>query len=296
MKKRLLTLTLALLLALCLALPASATTFLTVATGGTSGTYFPLGGDLATLFAKNIPDLDVTAQATGASAENIRLISQGEAELAIVQVDVASYAYTGTEAFENEQITNFAVIGNLYPEVVQLVFSDAAGINSLADLKGKRVSIGAAGSGVYQNAVHFLEAAGLTLEDIEGQYLSFAESAEAIKNRQIDAAFITAGIPNSAVQDVASTHDIELINLSDEELTKLTEAHPFYVPYTVPAGTYQSQTADETTVSMNSILIVSADMDEQLAYDITKTLFECTDQLSHAKKAEILLELSLIHI
>ncbi|MEA5064416.1 MAG: TAXI family TRAP transporter solute-binding subunit, partial [Eubacteriales bacterium] len=174
-------LSIALCALLLMAVPASATEFLYMATGGTSGTYYALGGEIANLFAKNIEGLDVTAQSTGASAENIRLIDRGEAELGIVQNDVADYAFNGVNAFEGEQIQNFDVVASMYPEVVQLVVNADAGINTLADLKGKKVSIGAAGSGVYFNAVQYLEVAGLTVNDIDAQLLSFAESADAIK-------------------------------------------------------------------------------------------------------------------
>ena len=292
MKRRLFAVALVVML-LVAAVPASATTYLSIATGGTQGTYYALGGDIANLLSKEIADVDITAQATGGSVENIRLISQREAELGTVQNDVATYAFNGVEAFEGEQITNFGVIGNLYPEVVQLVFSDESGIKTLEDLKGKRVSIGAAGSGVYQNAIDFLTIAGLTLDDIDEQLLSFGESTDAIKNRQIDAAFVTAGIPNPGVTDLASTHDIELMSLSDEVVDKLCADHPYYTKFVIPASTYASQGSDAATVNISAIMIASSDMDEQLVYDITKTIYEKTAELTHAKRSEILIDNAL---
>lgn len=288
----------ALILAIMLlaAVPACATEYIYLATGGTSGTYYALGGDLANLFAKNNADLDVTAQSTGASAENIRLIDQGEAEMAIVQNDVADYAYNGTNAFEGEQIQSFSVVASMYPEFVQLVVHADAGINTLADLKGKRVSIGAAGSGVYFNAVQFLEVAGLTLDDIDAQYLSFAESSDAIKNRQIDAAFITAGIPNAAIQELGATSDIKLLSLDDETVAALQEAYPFYAKATIPADTYANQPEDVTAVAIRAVLICKADMDEELVYNLTKTLYEKTDELSNAKKSEIIIDEALLGV
>lgn len=287
-------------LALCalmlLAIPASATEFLYMATGGTAGTYYALGGELANLFAKNVADLDVTAQSTGASAENIRLIDQGEAELAIVQNDVADYAYNGVNAFEGEQIQSFSVVASMYPEVVQLVAHTDAGINSLADLKGKRVSIGAAGSGVYFNAVQYLEVAGLTLDDIDEQFLSFAESSDAIKNRQIDAAFITAGVPNAAIQELGSTSSIHLVNIDEASFEKLAAAYPFYAHVTIPAGTYPNQTEDASAAAIRAILICKSSLSDDLVYNLTKILYEKTDELSHAKKAEIKLEDALLGV
>lgn len=296
MKKRLFTLLLAALLVACMAVPASAMEFLLMSTGGTSGTYYALGGDLCNLFATNIADLDVTAQASGASAENIRLIDQGEAELAIVQNDVADYAYNGTNDFEGEQIQSFSVIASMYPEFVQLVVHADAGIESLADLKGKRVSIGAAGSGVYTSAVQYLEIAGLTVDDIEAQYLSFAESSDAIKNRQIDAAFITAGIPNAAIQELGATSDVKLLSLDEATIAAIEEAYPFYAHLVIPAGTYPNQTEDVQAMAIRATLICSADMDEELVYNLTKTLYEKTDALSHAKKAEIVIDDALMGI
>jgi TRAP transporter TAXI family solute receptor len=290
MKKRALALAVALFLVIVM--PAYATEYLNMATGGTGGTYYALGGDIANLLTQNVEGIDVTAQTTGGSAVNIRMIDSGEAELATVQNDVATYAYQGIESFAGEQITSFAVIGNLYPEVVQFAYTDDAGISTIADLKGKSISIGAAGSGVYQNAIDFLTVAGLTLDDVEEQYLSFSESTDAIKNRQIAGGFVTAGIPNPAIQDLAATQDIELLSLSDEMIATLCAQRP-YTAYTIPAGTYDSQSQDAKTVSINAILICSADMDEDLVYNITKTLYEKTEELSHAKKAEIKLETAL---
>lgn len=294
MNKKVLSIVVAALMLVVAFVPASATTYLTIATGGTQGTYYALGGDIASLLTKNIPECESIAQATGGSAENIRLVNQGEAELATVQNDVATYAYQGVEAFEGEQIQNFGVIGNMYPEVVQLVFSDGSGITDIQSLKGKRVSIGAAGSGVYQNALDFLAVAGMTLDDIDEQLLSFGESTDAIKNNQIDAAFVTAGIPNPGVTDLASGHDIELLNLSEEVADQLISDHAYYTKYTVPAGTYTSQTIDALTVNISAILIAGTDtVSEEVAYEITKLLYEATEQLSHAKKAEIKLENAL---
>ena len=289
MKKRVLSMILAAMLLVAMTASASAATFLSIATGGTSGTYYPLGGDLANLFNTVIPDMNASAQATGGSADNLRLIDGEEAELGTVQNDVSYFAYTGTDSFEGEQITSFSVISALYAEYVQIVVRADSDIQSIADFKGKSISIGAAGSGVYTNALHVLEAAGLTLDDIDAQYLRFSESADGLKNKQIDAAFVCAGIPNAAVTELSSTVGVRLISLSDEEVASLIAAHPTYTNLKLPADTY-GLTEDINCIAITALLVCSNNLDEQLVYDMTKAMFEQEGILTHAKAAEITLE------
>lgn len=282
--------TLALLLAimmLLISVPAFATDYLGLATGGTAGTYYALGGDIAALWMAKIPDLDVTAQSTGGSKANIILINDGDAELATVQNDVMAYAYAGNEFFDNQVIDSFQAIGYLYPELVQIVVAADSDIHTIADLKGKQVSIGAVGSGVFFNAVQILGNAGLGLEDIVPHYLSFDESATSFQNKQIDAFFITAGLPNTAIVEVANKTDVRLIGLDEADMAKLTEQYAYYVPVTVPAGTYNGMAEDVTVPAVGAVLICSKDLNEDLVYSLTKTLYEDTAELSHAKKAEI---------
>lgn len=286
MKKRILSMLLVAVMLVSLAASASAATFLSIATGGTSGTYYPLGGDLANLFSTVIPDVNASAQATGGSADNLRLIDGEEAELGTVQNDVSYFAYTGTDSFEGEQITSFSVISSLYAEYVQIVVRADSDIQTIADFKGKSISIGAAGSGVYTNALHVLEAAGLTLDDIDAQYLSFSESADGLKNKQIDAAFVCAGIPNAAVTELASTVGVRLIALSDEEVTALTTAHPTYANLKLPAATYDLA-EDVNCIAITALLVCSNNLDEELVYQMTKAMYEQEGILTHAKAAEI---------
>lgn len=282
--------TLAMLLAimmLLISVPAFATDYLGLATGGTAGTYYALGGDIAALWMAKIPDLDVTAQSTGGSKANIILINDGDAELATVQNDVMAYAYAGNEFFDNQVIDSFQAIGYLYPELVQIVVAADSDIHTIADLKGKQVSIGAVGSGVFFNAVQILGNAGLGLEDIVPHYLSFDESATSFQNKQIDAFFITAGLPNTAIVEVANKIDVRLIGLDDADMAKLAEQYAYYVPVTVPAGTYNGMAEDVTVPAVGAVLICSKDLSEDLVYSLTSTLYEDTAELSHAKKAEI---------
>ena len=276
---------------LCLALllgtaaALAETTYLGFSTGGTAGTYYPLGGDIAALWMAKVPQLDVSVASSGGSKDNILKINTNEAELGLVQNDVMYYAYQGDQDFfAGEVIDSFQAIGSLYPELVQIVVAADSDIKTVADLKDKNVSVGAIGSGVYFNAVQLLGEVGLTMDDIKPQYLSFAESATAFQNQQLDAFFVTAGLPNPAIMDVASKREVRLIGLPEEQMMSLQEKYSFYVPYTVPAGSYNGLTEDVAVPSMNAVLIVSKDAPEDLVYQMTKVLFENTDELTHAKK------------
>lgn len=194
------------------AISAQDTTFVSIATGGTSGTYYPVGGAIAKVLNENIDGMNASAQSTGASVTNTRLIYNEEVELAILQNDIASYAVNGENQFSDNQVMNMTGITALYPEVIQIVIRTDAGIESIQDLKGKKIAVGAPGSGAEANAKQILNFFGITYDDIEEDYLSFGEAASRLKDRQIDAAFLTAGIPTAAVMDVAATQDISLIN------------------------------------------------------------------------------------
>ncbi len=286
--KKLFVTCLVLVLALTMTGAAYATEYLGLATGGTTGTYYALGGEIAALWMANIPDLDVTAQTTGGSKANIMLINDGEAELATVQNDVMYYAYQGDkDFFDGQVIDSFTAIGALYPELVQIVVAADSGIKTVADLKGRNVSVGAVGSGVYFNAVQVLENAGLTLDDIIAHHYSFDESATAFQNQQIDAFFVTSGMPNTSIIEVANKRDVNLIGLDEASLKALMEKYSFYVPVTVPAGTYNGMTEDVTVPAVSAVLICKKDLSDDLVYQLAKVLFEKKDDLTHAKKAMI---------
>ncbi|MEG1778424.1 MAG: TAXI family TRAP transporter solute-binding subunit, partial [Angelakisella sp.] len=195
MTKRFLALTLAMVMLLSLGgCGAKKAANLVMATGGTSGTYFALGGAMAGQVNSYLKDsgVKITATSTGASKENIRNIAAGEADLALVQNDVLDYASKGIELFDGEKTANLSVVATLYPEVVQIVVGKNSGINSIADLKGKKVSVGDVGSGVEANAKQILEAYGMTFDDVNASHLSFKESANGFKDKQLDAFFVTA--------------------------------------------------------------------------------------------------------
>ena len=261
----------------------------TLATGGTSGTYYAFRGVLANLWTQKIEGLNVTAESTGASKENLRLVNQADAEYAIVQNDVMDYAYNGTDMFDGEKLTNIAAIGTLYPEVVQIAASKASGITTVADLKGKRVSVGAAGSGVEFNAKQILEGYGITFDDIKKNNLSFKESADGIQNGTLDACFITAGVPNSALQELAFTAGLVLIPVDGAEADAIKAKYGYYTTTTIPAGTYNGTDTDTEALAIKATLIVNSKIDDETVYNMTKAIFENLVELGngHAKGKEI---------
>ncbi len=283
-------------LLLCLAMvfgltACGGTGTMTMGTGGTSGTYYGYGGILGNQI-KSSAGITVNVVSTDGSKANILGINAGNYQLATVQSDVMAYAAAGTRSFEAEgALDTFRVIGGLYAEALQLVTMDPE-IKSVADLKGKKVSIGAAGSGVYFNAMDVLAAAGLTEADIIPQYQSFADSADALKDRKIDAAFIVAGAPTPAIQELCTSTTAYLVPIDGDIAAKLMTASPYYTTYKVPAGTYNGQTEDVTTVTVKATLIVSTSADEDAVYNVTKAIFDNIDAITaaHAKGAELSLQ------
>lgn len=263
---------------------------LVIATGGTGGTYYPLGGGMADHITKNA-GVTATAQATGASAENIRLLRDKKADIAFTQNDIAEYAAAGTNMFQQDgKIDSFQALGALYDETIQIVVSADSNIKSVADLKGKRVSVGAPGSGTEINAQQILEAYGLTFDDTQLQRLSFADSAKAIQDGKLDAAFQTAGTPTAAITELAATTGVKIIPIDSDKIDAIIAKYPYYVKTTVPANTYQTVPEEVTTVSVKSMLLIRSDLDEDLVYKVTKAIFDNTDKLGHAKAKEIKLD------
>ena len=260
-----------------------------LATGGTGGTYYPFGGAIANIWNAKIENMNVTAQATGASAENLRLINKGDAEFGTVQNDVMDYAFNGTDMFAGEKLSNIATIGTLYPEVIQIAVSENSGINSIYDFKGKRISVGDAGSGVEFNAKQIMEGYGLTFNDIKKSNLSFKESAEAIQNGTLDGCFITAGVPNAALQELAFSAGLKLIPVSGNEAATVMDKYGYYTATTIPGGTYKGSDEDVPALAIKATLAVSASLDEDTVYEMTKALFENLQELgnAHAKGKEV---------
>lgn len=261
---------------------------MTMGTGGTAGTYYAFGGVLGQ-YIKNHAGIDVTVVSTDGSKANIESIASGDYQLGTVQSDVMAYAWAGTRSFEDSgKIDSFRVVAGLYAESVQLVTMNPD-IKSVADLKGKAVSIGAPGSGVYFNAMDVLAAAGLTEADIKPQYQSFADSTDALKDGKIDAAFIVAGAPTAAITELCTTNNAYLVPIDGDVADKLMADSPFYTAYTIPAGTYAGQTEDVVTVTVKATLIVSASANENDVYNLTKAIFDNAEAIAaeNGKGAEL---------
>ena len=260
-------------------------------TGGTGGTYYAFGSVLSQ-YIKNNAGINCVAVSTDGSKANIQGVASGDYQLGTVQSDVMAYAWDGTNTFaEDGRVDGFRVIGGLYGEAVQVVTMDSS-IKSIADLKGKSVSIGAPGSGVYFNAIDMLTAAGLTENDITAQYLSFNDSADGLKDGKIDAAFIVAGPPTPAITELTTTTGATLVPIDGEIADKVMENCPYYTKYTIPAGTYNGQETDIVTVAVKATLIVAADTDEETVYNITKAIFDNAEAIAaeNAKGAELSIE------
>ena len=263
---------------------------LTFTTGGTAGTYFAYGTVLAN-YVSNNSDVSITAVAGTGSADNIDALDIEDAQLGFVQNDVANYALNGIrfERYEGKPVTSFTALAALYTETVQLVTCNPD-IKSVADLKGKNVSIGSSGSGVYFNAMDFLAAYDMTEADITPTYQSFADSAEALKDGKIDAAFVVAGAPTPAVTDLATSKDMYLISLDDEHIAKLQEISGAYTKSIIPAETYAKQAEDVVTVGVKATIIANGQVSDDEAYAIVKTIFEGKESIAHDKAKELDLE------
>ena len=255
-----------------------------IATGGTAGTYYPIGGAIADVLSKNVEGINASAQSTGASVANINMLKEGEVDMAIVQNDIAYYAVNGTDMFD-KKVDNLRAIASLYPETCQFVALESSDVRSIADLKGKKVAVGAAGSGVEANVRQILKAYGLSYDDIDEQFLSFAEGAAALKDGAIDVACLTAGTPTASIQDISAQHKIRLIPLTNDKIDQLIAEYPFYTKTVIPAGTYPGFDEDIQTVSVMAILVSNDKMSEDTGYSVTKAIFEHLDVIGASHSA-----------
>ncbi|MFS0777254.1 TAXI family TRAP transporter solute-binding subunit [Neobacillus sp. 3P2-tot-E-2] len=265
--------------------------FISILTGGTGGTYYPLGGSFAEII-KDETRIDANAETSGASAENMTTLKNGDAEIAFSQTDIASYAAEGKLMFANNKVDNVKAIATLYPETIQIVTTKESGITSVEDLKGKKVSVGAPGSGTVANAEQILEVHGMTFDDINKQDLSFDESTQGIQDGTIDAAFVTAGTPTGAVESLGATEDVVIVPVEQDKIDAIIEKYPFYVKEEVLAGTYGLESA-VTTVAVQAMLVASSDLADDVVYNITKAIFENLDKVTHAKGKLIKVENAL---
>ncbi|MGI2327407.1 TAXI family TRAP transporter solute-binding subunit [Planococcus sp. YIM B11945] len=271
---------------------SAAPEFISLLTGGTTGTYYPLGGAMAQIITDET-GIKTTAESSQASAANMTALADGDAQMAFVQTDTAFYAAEGSNMFDGEVIDTVSAVGALYPETIQLVTTEGSGITSYEDLAGKSVSVGAPGSGTYINAEQLLEIHDMTMEDVKAQNLDFAESQESLQAGQIDAAFITAGTPTGAVESLSASAEVVIVPVEKDKADALIEKYPYYAHETIPADTY-GIAEDVPTVSVLAMLVAQNDLPEDVVYDVTKAIFENTDKIQHAKaqliKAETALE------
>lgn len=252
---------------------------LSIATGGTGGVYFPLGGGLADLISENLEGYTATAEETNASVDNMNLIGSGESDIAFVLGDTASDAVNGTGPFEGGAI-EACTLGVLYTNFTQLVASADSGITSVADLEGKRVSLGEAGSGTEVIGIRVLEAAGIDPDEgIERSQLGVAETVDALRDGTIDAGFWSGGLPTGALVDYASTGDMVLIPTAEFTADLQDEFGPYYLDSEIPADTYEGQTEAVSVIGVPNVLVVSTNMDEGLQEQLTALLFEHKDDL-----------------
>lgn len=267
-------------------------TSLKFTTGGDQGTYYGFGGVLAGKVSEKT-STSVTAITSGGSKANIENLKKGDAEIAFVQTDVAAYGYEGTRLFdESNKFDGFSTVANLYMEQVQIVTLNPD-IKTVADLKGKTVSVGAAGSGVYFNAQDVLAAYDLDIEkDITPTYQSFGDSAESLQDGKIDACFLTAGAPTTAVTSLAASKDVYLVSLDQEHIDKLMATSPYYSVATIPAGGDYKLKEDVTTVAVGAVVVARDDVSDVDVYNFLTGVFENLEEIktAHAKGAELSLE------
>jgi hypothetical protein len=264
--------------------PVKAETFINILTGGQSGVYYPLGVSLESIFAASVADARPSVQSTKASVENLNLIQAGKGEIAFTLGDSLKFAVEGNaDAGFASPLDKLRTVAAIYPNYVQIVASQESGIKTLADLKGKRVSVGAPKSGTELNARAILTAAGLTYDDLgKVEYLPFGESVELIKNRQLDATLQSAGLGVSSIRDLASSVAITVVEIPADVVAKIGSP---YLAGTIPAGTYEGQTADIATAVIQNYLVSSADVSDDVAYAMTKAIFENLDKMVAAHAA-----------
>lgn len=268
---------------------------LSLVTGGTAGVYFPLGGAMAEIWNTRVPGVRVASQSSGASVVNIQALAKGDAHLALVQNDVAFYAYNGREMFAEpgsnrpQPVTAFRGVAMLYPEVIQIVSLRGKRIAGVEDLRGKRVVVGAPGSGTEANARQILSVHDLYYREMRVDFLSFAAGIDQLRDGIVDAVFITAGIPTAAVTDIAASREVVIVPVGDDALAALRSRWPFYTRVTIPADAYRGLTGPVRTVAVMAMLVARADLPDDLIYNLTKALWENLDRMraAHARGRDL---------
>lgn len=276
--------------------PATETLELSFATGGTSGTYYPLGGAISNVWNSMIDGINVTIQPAGASVENVNRLASGEVDLALAMNNIADQAFKGEgESFANA-IDNFYAIGVVYPEVIHVITTVDSGINSISDLAGKNVNPGPPGSGTYVTAMEIMSVFGIDpMSDIKSKPGSFSDAVAGLKDGNIDAAFAVLSFPASAVIEIGTSKDVKILEIKGDELAKLQETVPFAAPFTISGGEYKGQDEDAQTVALQAVLYSKEGISEELGYNLAKVMYENTEEIAkgHARGKQISIDNAL---
>ena len=270
---------------ICLAVPAQAAEFINILTGGTSGVYYPLGVALSQIYSKAIPGSKTAVQATKASAENLNLLQAGRGEAAISLGDSLSDAWQGKEeASFKVPLKKLRTIAALYPNYIHFVAAADSGIKTLADIKGKRISVGAPKSGTELNVREILKAAGISYKDFSKvEYLSYAESVELMKNRQLDVTLLSSGLGVAALRDLATSQKVVFLTIPADIVAKIND--PAFQVGVIPAKTYEGQDAAVSTISVQNYLVTHEGVSTETVYTMTKSMFDNLDQMVAAHAA-----------
>jgi hypothetical protein len=270
--------------------------FVSIASGWVVGVYYPLAGAISNIAHKNLPDIKITVESSGASVANAKLIASGDADMAILQNDIAFYAMQGVKPMFDKPVPNMRGITALYQEHCQIQARKDAKIATVKDLKGKRVCVGPLGSGTEQNAMQILEAYGMTFNDLgKVERLTATESSDYLKDGRLDAAFYSVGVGASGLVDTAMTVDSVIVPVDAQAAEALIKKYPFFTKAIVPKTAYKGMEADVPTVAVMAILVARSEMDEAMAYQITKVIFDNIKDIerAHAKGKEVTLQSAL---
>ncbi|WZL74406.1 TAXI family TRAP transporter solute-binding subunit [Clostridiaceae bacterium 35-E11] len=265
------------------------TQYVTIVTGSTGGTYYPVGTIFSTLWNEKLGDQGVVAsvQSSGGSVENLNMLKSGEAQLGIAMANLTLFAHEGEGKFEGNQFEDVRFVTALWPDVTQFVVTEGSGINSISDFKGQKINVGGAGSGTeYSCKLIFEHVGGLTFDDVNTEHLGYFEASSAMQNGQLDGMNAEGGLPTSAVSEIfASKTPVKMLEFSDADYEKLHKIAPYYGQFTVPGGLYSKLDKDVKTVGIKSALIASADLDEDLVYELVKSIYESYDEIASSHKA-----------
>lgn len=254
---------------------------ITLLTGGEAGVYFPLGVAMADIIDTSFDNVSATGVSSGASVSNAEQLNNGEAQLALVQNDIAFYGAEGSNMF-SEPLDNYSGVFTIYPETIQLVTLADSGIESVSELEGKRVAIGDMGSGTEANATQIIEAHGMTVDDLDAQYLDFSDASTNLQDGNVDAAFVTAGTPTGAIQELSASADVKIVSFDEDAMNNLMEEYTYYTQVDIPEDAYDNFDSTASTVAVQAMLIASNDISEDQMYEMTKAIFENLDSMANA--------------